>query len=177
MGEIIKAILKALTALLKAKPAIHTPEVSVAPHEAAERLSEVHGLELIKEFEGLRLKAYLCSAKVWTIGYGHTKGVKKGDTCTQEEADAFLVADVKWVLTAVERTVKVPLTSGQRAAVNSFIFNCGAGAFRTSTLLRKLNAGDYKGAADEFPRWNKAGGKVIKGLVRRRAAERKVFLS
>ncbi len=177
MDKLIKLILSLLQSLFKAKPVSPTSEVVIAPHEAAERLSEVHGLELIKEFEGLRLEAYLCSAKVWTIGYGHTKGVKKGDTCTQDEADAFLVADVKWVLTAVERTVKVPLTPGQRAAVNSFIFNCGAGAFRTSTLLRKLNAEDYKGAADEFTRWNKAGGKVIKGLVRRRAAERKVFLA
>ena len=177
MDKIIKLILSLLQGFLKTKPTVPTPEAVVAPQEAAERLSEVHGLDLIKEFEGLRLKAYLCSANVWTIGYGHTKGVKKGDTCTEDEADAFLVADVKWVLTAVERTVKVPLTGGQRAAVNSFIFNCGASAFRTSTLLRKLNQGDYKGAADEFPRWNKAGGKVIKGLVRRRAAERKVFLS
>lgn len=177
MDKIIKLILGLLTAFLKAKPTIPTSEAVVPPQEAAERLSEVHGLGLIKEFEGLRLKAYLCSAKVWTIGYGHTKGVKQGDTCTQAEADAFLVADVKWVLTAVERCVQVPLTQGQRAAMNSFVFNCGATALRTSTLLRKLNAGDYKGAADEFPRWNKAGGNVIKGLVRRRAAERKVFLS
>ena len=177
MDKLIKAILSLLQGVLKAKPTVTTQEAVIAPQEAAKRLSEVHGLELIKDFEGLRLEAYLCSAKVWTIGYGHTKDVKKGDTCTLEEAEAFLVADVKWVLTAVERTVKVPLTPGQRAAVNSFIFNCGATAFRTSTLLRKLNAGDYKGAADEFPRWNKAGGKVIKGLVRRRASERKVFLS
>ena len=177
MDKIIKIILELLTALLRAKPTVPTSEAVVPPQEAAERLSEVHGLGLIKEFEGLRLKAYLCSAKVWTIGYGHTKGVKQGDTCTQAEADAFLVEDVKWVLTAVERCVQVPLTPGQRAAINSFVFNCGATALRTSTLLRKLNAGDYKGAADEFPRWNKAGGAVIKGLVRRRAAERKVFLS
>jgi len=177
MDKVIKLILGLLTAFLKAKPTIPTSEAVVPPQEAAERLSEVHGLGLIKEFEGLRLKAYLCSAKVWTIGYGHTKGVKQGDTCTQAEADAFLVEDVKWVLTAVERCVQVPLTPGQRAAINSFVFNCGATALRTSTLLRKLNAEDYKGAADEFPRWNKAGGKVIKGLVRRRTAERKVFLS
>ena len=135
------------------------------------------GLALIKKFEGCELTAYKCAAGVWTIGYGHTKGVKQGDTCTQAEADAFLEADVAWVLTAVERTVKVPLTGNQRAAINSFIFNCGATAFRTSTMLRKLNAGDYKGAANEFPRWNKAGGKVIKGLVRRRAKEKKLFLS
>ena len=177
MDKLIKLIISLIQSFLRAKPTNHTPEAVIAPQEAAERLSEVHGLDLIKDFEGLRLEAYLCSAKVWTIGYGHTKGVKKGDTCTLEEAEAFLVADVKWVLTAVERTVKVSLTPGQRAAVNSFIFNCGASAFRTSTLLRKLNAGDYKGAADEFPRWNKAGGKVINGLVHRRAAERKVFLS
>ena len=177
MDNVIKLILKALTAFLKAKPTIPTPEAVVAPQEAAERLSEVHGLDLIKEFEGLRLTAYLCSAKVWTIGYGHTKGVKRGDTCTQAEADAFLVKDVGWVLAAVQGAVKVPLTAGQRAALHSFVFNCGAGAFRSSTLLRKLNQGEYNNAAEEFLRWNKAGGKVIKGLVRRRAAERKVFLS
>jgi lysozyme len=177
MDKFIKLVISLLQSFLKPKPIVPTSAPAVAPYEAAERLLEVDGLELIKAFEGLRLKAYLCSARVWTIGYGHTKGVKQGAVCTQAEADAFLLEDVKWVLTAVERTVKVPLTPGQRAAINSFVFNCGAGAFRTSTMLRKLNTGDYKGAAAEFPRWNKAGGKVINGLVSRRKAERKVFLS
>ena len=132
-------------------------------------------LELIKRFEGLRLEAYLCPADVWTIGYGHTKGVNQGDKITQAGADAFLAQDVLWVAAAVDKKVKVELNTNQEAALYSFIYNVGAGAFGKSTLLRKLNESDYKGAANEFKRWNKGGGKVLNGLVRRRKAEADLF--
>lgn len=135
----------------------------------------VVNLDLIKHFEGCYLTAYLCPADVWTIGYGHTKTAKQGMVITQEEADRLLEQDVAWVKAAVIGAVKVPLTANQTSALYSFVFNVGAGAFRSSTLLRKLNAGDYVGARGQFRRWNKAKGKVLRGLTRRRAAEAKLF--
>ena len=132
-------------------------------------------LDLIKEFEGCYLKAYLCPANVWTIGYGHTKTAKKGMVITHEEAERLLEQDVAWVKAAVTGAVKVPLTANQISALYSFVFNVGAGAFRSSTLLRKLNAGDYVGAQKQFRRWNKANGRVLRGLTRRRAAEAWLF--
>lgn len=133
------------------------------------------GLDLIKSFEGLRLSAYKCPADVWTIGYGTTAGVKQGQTITKERADELLREDVARFEAQVLRLVKVPLTQGQFDALTSFVYNLGAGNLGNSTLLRLLNAGDYKGAAAQFDRWNKAGGKVLAGLVRRRAAERALF--
>lgn len=133
------------------------------------------GLDLIKQFEGLYLKAYRCPAGVPTIGYGHTAGVAMGQTITQQQADDYLRRDVRQFERAVERLVKVPLTQGQFDALVSFAFNLGEGALAQSTLLRLLNAGDYAGAAAQFDRWNKAGGRVLPGLVRRRAAERALF--
>jgi lysozyme len=136
-----------------------------------------NGLSLIKRFEGLRLTAYDDGVGVQTIGYGHTRGVKAGDTCTEAQADEWLREDVAEAVEAVERLVAVPLAQPQRDALISFIFNVGAGAFEDSTLLRKLNAGDLRGAADQLPRWNKGGGRVLTGLVDRRAAERDLFMS
>lgn len=143
------------------------------------------GLDLIKEFEGLRLKAYLCPAGVWTIGYGHTKGVYPGMTITQELADKFLIDDVWNFEREVESLVKVPVTQGQFDALVCFAFNVGsdidedtvAEGLGDSTLLRLLNRRDFAGAANEFPKWNKSRGRVISGLTRRRAAERSLFLS
>ena len=132
-------------------------------------------LDLIKLFEGLRLEAYLCPADVWTIGYGHTKGVNQGDKITQAGADAFLAQDVLWVAAAVDKKVTAPINANQRAALYSFIYNVGAGAFGKSTMLRKLNNWDYDGAANEFKRWNKGGGKVLNGLIRRRTLEAALF--
>lgn len=134
-------------------------------------------IELIKRFEGLRLTAYKCPAGVWTIGYGHTSGVREGDRCTGEQAEAWLAADVLESERAVDYLVKVPLTDNQRGALVSLVFNVGGGNFTASTLLKKLNAGDYAGAAAEFRRWNKAGGKVLPGLTTRRQAEAALFLS
>ena len=135
------------------------------------------GLDLIKQFEGLYLKAYRCPAGVPTIGYGHTAGVAMGQTITQQQADDYLRRDVRQFERAVARLVSVPLTQGQFDALVSFAFNLGEGALAQSTLLRLLNAGDYAGAAAQFDRWNKAGGRVLPGLVRRRAAERALFES
>lgn len=133
------------------------------------------GLDLIKSFEGLRLSAYKCPADVWTIGYGTTAGVKPGHVITQERAEELLREDVAKVEAQVLRVIKVPLKQGQFDALVSFTYNLGAGNLASSTLARLLNAGDYMGAAAQFDRWNKAGGKVLKGLVSRRAAERAMF--
>lgn len=133
------------------------------------------GLDLIKSFEGLRLSAYRCPADIPTIGYGTTAGVKMGDTITKELAEDLLREDVARFEAQVLRLVKVPLTQGQHDALVSFVYNLGAGNLSSSTLLRLLNSGDYKGAAAQFDRWTKAGGKTLAGLVRRRAAERALF--
>ena len=133
------------------------------------------GLALIRQFEGLRLSAYLCPAGIATIGYGSTAGVKLGRTITAERAEELLREDVRQFETAVSRLVKVPLTQGQFDALTSFAFNLGAKALEKSTLLRLLNAGDYPGAAAQFDRWVYASGKKLSGLVKRRAAERALF--
>jgi len=133
-------------------------------------------IPLIKEFEGCKLKAYKCPADVWTIGYGHTDGVKEGDEITQQEADRLLAGDVELFTTGVQRLVHSDINRNQLGALVSFSFNVGLGNLRHSTLLRMVNAGDFVGAADQFLRWNKAGGKVLAGLTRRREAERQLFL-
>jgi lysozyme len=133
------------------------------------------GLELVKEFEGLKLTAYLCPANVWTIGYGHTATARKGMTITAERAEELLRQDIERFEKAVSRLVKVPLNENQFAALVSFTFNLGEGALQRSTLLRKLNAGDYDSVPTELNRWNQAGGKVLNGLVRRRKAEGELF--
>lgn len=133
-------------------------------------------IPLIKEFEGCKLKAYKCPADVWTIGYGHTDGVKEGDEITQQEADRLLASDVELFTTGVQRLVHSDINRNQLGALVSFSFNLGLGNLRHSTLLRMVNAGDFLGAANEFARWNKAGGKILSGLVRRREAERQLFL-
>lgn len=146
------------------------------------------GLDLIKEFEGCKLKAYLCPAGIWTIGFGHTKGVYPGMVITQELADKFLIDDVWQFEREVESLVHVPVTQGQFDALVSFAFNVGSDidedtipeGLGDSTLLRRLNAGDVAGAAAEFGKWNKVRKKgqlvVERGLTRRRAAERELFL-
>lgn len=132
------------------------------------------GLALIESFEGCKLKAYKDTGGVWTIGVGHTPAFP-GQTITQAQADTLLHADLKSAEATVERLVKVPLTDNQFAALVSFVFNLGSGQFKSSTLLRKLNAGDYAGAKAEFPRWNKDNGKEVAGLTRRRWAEAALF--
>ncbi|EKM8117695.1 lysozyme [Enterobacter asburiae] len=140
------------------------------------------GIALIKQFEGCKLTAYQDSVGVWTIGYGWTqpvdgKPIRAGMTIKQETAERLLKTGLVSYENDVSRLVKVNLTQGQFDALVSFTYNLGVRSLSTSTLLRKLNAGDYAGAADEFLRWNKAGGKVLNGLTRRREAERALFLS
>jgi len=133
------------------------------------------GLALIKEFEGVRLAAYLDSVGVPTIGYGHTKGVQMGDRCSMEEAAAWLAEDCEEAEDCVNGAVNVPLTQHEFDALISFVFNLGCGNFRKSTLLKKLLDSDYDGAAQEFQRWDKAGGQVLAGLTKRRLAEARLF--
>jgi lysozyme len=142
------------------------------------------GRKAIAGHEGVRLKAYpdpATGAEPWTIGVGHTSAaglpkVYKGLTITADECDEILSRDLATFERAVENAVTVTLNQNQFDALVSFTFNVGAGNFKGSTLLRKLNAGDYRGAADQFPVWNKAAGKVMQGLVSRRADERAMFL-
>ena len=134
------------------------------------------GINLIKQFEGCVLSAYKCPAGVWTIGYGHTKNVKQGMKITKEQATNLLKDDLKIYESYVNKYVKVKLNQNQFDALVSFTFNCGGGALKSSTLLKKLNKGDYTGAANELLRWNKANGKVLAGLTRRRKAEKALFL-
>lgn len=135
------------------------------------------GIDAVKDYEGVRLKAYDDGVGVWTIGVGHTAGVKRGDVITMDQVDEFLRADLEDAEQAVNARVVAPLSQGQFDALVSFVFNVGAGAFIASTLLKKLNARDYDGAADEFLRWNKAGGRVMAGLTKRRISERMMFLT
>ena len=138
------------------------------------------GLKLIQQFEGYSAKAYpdpATGAEPWTIGFGHTRGVQQGDETTMDEAVQFLHDDVQDALGAIDRGVVVPLEQNQIDALVSFIYNVGAGNFFRSTLLKKLNEGDFMAAADEFLKWDRAGGKVMAGLTRRRKVEREIFLS
>lgn len=135
-----------------------------------------NGINLIKSFEGLRLHAYRCPAGVWTIGYGHTKGVKKGDMITELKAETLLIIDLQSFEYTINKLVKVPLTQEQFDSLASFVFNVGSANFQKSTLLRKLNNKDYNGAANEFGKWKYANKKVLPGLVKRREAEKNLFL-
>lgn len=134
------------------------------------------GLHLTEQFEGCRLVAYQDQVGVWTIGYGHTAGVYDGMTCTQEQAEKWLRHDVEDAEKAVNDFVKVPLSQKQFDALVDFVFNLGTGSFAKSTLLKLLNASNFKYAALEFERWNRAGGIVRAGLTRRRLAEKDLFL-
>lgn len=135
------------------------------------------GRAMIAGFEGLRLTAYRCPAGVLTIGYGHTgPDVKPGLVITQQQAENLLAADLARFERGVsEMCAGLSLTQGQFDALVSFAYNLGLGALAGSTLMRLLRAGDVQGAARQFDRWNKAGGKVLPGLVKRRAAERDLF--
>jgi lysozyme len=133
------------------------------------------GIDLIKSFEGLRLQSYQDSVGVWTIGYGTTRGIGPGMSITTEQAERMLMNDILRFEPEVDRLVKVPLNQNQWDALLSFVYNLGSMNLGSSTLLKLLNARDYVGAAEQIPRWNKAGGKVLNGLIKRRAAERRLF--
>ncbi|WP_066836433.1 lysozyme [Rufibacter ruber] len=142
-----------------------------------------NGIELIKRFEGLRLKAYLCSAKVATIGYGTTKypngkAVKLGDTCTLEEAEAYLKNDLKVFEFFVGKCLTRAVNQNQYDALVSFAYNCGAEALRKSTLLKKVNNDPSDATiAGEFQKWVNAGGVKVKGLVTRRTTEANLYFA
>lgn len=139
------------------------------------------GINLISSFEDTRLKAYDDGVGVWTIGIGTTvypsgNKVKQGDTCTLDQAKSYFKQDLAKFEKTVNDSVKVSLSQNQFDALVSLAYNIGSSAFKDSTLLKKLNKIDYQGAADQFPLWNKAKGKILNGLTRRRAAERALFL-
>jgi GH24 family phage-related lysozyme (muramidase) len=138
------------------------------------KTSEV-GIELIKEFEGCRQVAYQDSVGVWTIGYGHTKDVYEGQLVIKKTCETMLAEDLEEFEDYVESYVKVELSQNQFDALVAWTFNLGPGNLSESTMLKRLNEGDYTAVPDEMRRWNKAGGEVLNGLVRRRDAEAELF--
>lgn len=174
MAEFIKALLEFLVKLLSQSP--KTPKV-----QGNSQPTDVADLTHLKSFEELRLKAYLPTKHdVWTIGWGHTATAYQGMEITEKEAEALLRSDLAWVRKAIKDLVKVPLSQLQYDALAGLIFNIGRPNFESSTVLKRLNAYDYVGAADAFLMWDKQrqNGKlvVLKGLVRRRAEESAMFL-
>lgn len=134
------------------------------------------GLALTEQFEGCRLDAYQDQEGVWTIGYGHTgPEVCTGMTVTLEQAEALLATDVSNAAAFVNRVVAVEISQEEFDALVDFVFNLGAGTFERSTLLRLLNAGEFAAAAAQFALWDRAGGAVVAGLLRRRQAETALF--
>lgn len=138
------------------------------------------GLKFIQKFEDLRLESYLPTPNdVWTIGYGTTRingrSVVKGEKITHRQAKEYFREDILKFQNAINDLVKVELTQNQFDALVSFVYNIGVGAFSKSTLLKKLNSGDYAGASREFKRWNKQAGKVLRGLTKRRNEEAEMF--
>ena len=133
------------------------------------------GLCLIKKFEGCEMRAYKCAAGVPTIAYGRTKNVKMGDTCTKEQAEEWLKEEIKEYENHVEDAVIVPLNQNQFDALVSWTYNLGPTNLNSSTMLKVLNQADYENVPAQIKRWNKAGGKVLEGLTRRRNAESLLF--
>tara|TARA_R110000803_G_scaffold62067_1_gene122253 strand:- start:70 stop:513 length:444 start_codon:yes stop_codon:yes gene_type:complete len=133
------------------------------------------GLSLIKRFEGCELKAYRCPANVWTIGYGHIKDVKEGDEITKEEAEYMLQEEMIEYEGYINDLVKVPLEQCMFDALVAWVFNLGPTNLSSSSLLRVLNEKKYKEVPYEIKRWNKAGGQVLNGLIKRREAEALLF--
>ena len=141
------------------------------------------GIEMVKSFEGLALRPYVCAGGVNSVGYGATVSRTGGpidldmEPISETEAEALLLRDLESSEGWVSRLIKTALTENQYSALTSFTFNVGAGALQRSTLRMKLNRSEYQGAAEEFPKWRMAGGRILAGLVRRRAAERTLFLA
>jgi lysozyme len=133
--------------------------------------------EFVAVWEGFSATAYRCSAGVWTIGYGTTEGVEPGDTITHAEALDRLMAHLEGDARTVDQVVDMTLADHERDALISLVYNIGRAAFCRSSLLSLLVAENKAAAADQFLRWNRAGGKVNRGLVKRRAAERNLFLN
>ena len=139
--------------------------------------ASVDAYELIKQFEGLRLEAYLCPAGIWTIGYGHTSGVSPNSFITIQEADEYLHRDVAAIEMQLNK-LNLSLRQCQWDAIVSFVFNVGIGNFKASTLLAKIRINpDDNSTIDEFLRWVYANGKVMRGLQKRRLTEMKLYFS
>ena len=143
-----------------------------------------HGIEIVKNFEGISLKPYLCPANVWTVGYGATVSRPTGgpidpdmEAISEDEAETLLIRDLENSEGWVSRLIKTALTENQFSALTSFTFNVGCSALMPSTLRMKLNRGEFQNAADEFPKWKFANKRILAGLVRRRAAEKALFLA
>jgi GH24 family phage-related lysozyme (muramidase) len=157
-------------------PAETTPPSTTPPPKAQGMVLLPEGIKLVKSFEGLMLKPYKDAGGKYTIGYGHL--MRPSDRFTrisEARAEALLRKDLRIAESVVQRHVTVPLTAYQYSALVSLVYNIGAYQFRTSTLLKKLNQGDYRGAGRQFLRWNKVGRKTLRGLKRRRQAEYKLF--
>ncbi|MGL5051039.1 MAG: lysozyme [Fusobacteriaceae bacterium] len=133
------------------------------------------GINLIKKFEGCKLNAYTCPSGVWTIGYGHTKGVKKSDTITLETAEKLLREDLTSFEKQVYNLIIYKVRQCEFDALVSFTYNIGAGAFKDSTMLKYLNQKRKDLVPEQFARWNKSNGKVLAGLVKRRKFETDLF--
>ncbi len=133
------------------------------------------GIALIKKFEGCELEAYKCAAGVWTIGYGSTKGVKEGDTIKQEDADKLLTEEMSEYESYINDMVEADLKQNEFDALVSWVYNLGPSNLSSSTLLQRLNNKDWDDIPNQIKRWNKAGGVVKQGLIRRREAEALLF--
>ncbi len=180
----LKFIQLILSLFVKKKPVLVDEPKESKPKPKKSSAMHLKNIEMIKKHEGLRLEAYLPTKNdVWTIGYGHTKTAHKGMVITEQRAEDLLRQDIRWVEKCIHDNVKVPLTQNQFDALGSLIYNIGATAFAKSTLLSKLNNGDYDGAAKQFLVWNKQTNRktgkreVLAGLVTRRKDEMKLFLS
>ncbi len=138
--------------------------------------TSIEGLALIKKFEGLELEAYKCAAGVWTIGYGHTKDVQPGDVISESHADHMLEVELEEFEAYINNNVTAALSQNQFDALVSWVYNLGPANLKASTMLKVLNSGDYEGVPAQIKRWNKAGGKVLEGLIRRREAEALLFI-
>ena len=132
-------------------------------------------VELVKHFEGFEDTAYLCPANVWTIGYGRTRNVKEGDRITEAQAERDLLEELEEFKHQVLNSVKVELKQNELDALTSWTYNLGVGNLKSSTLLKKLNAGNKSEVPAEMIRWNKANGKVLAGLTKRREAEAELW--
>lgn len=133
------------------------------------------GIALIKHYEGCRLESYQCSAGVWTIGYGSTKNVKEGMSISSEKAEKLLINDIQVFEKEIKKLVTVPLIQNQFDAIVSWTFNLGSSNLKTSTMLKVLNNGVYEAVPEQIKRWNKVGGVVNDGLVKRRKSEALLF--
>ena len=181
LGLFAKAPAKAPQSPLQAPIEAPATPLAPPPPEPAQTPLEARAAAFAAPFEGFSGKPYRDPVGVWTVGYGSTRDASGNSVCattppvTEPEGQALMAHDMAGCLEVIHGAAKVALTDNQTVALADFVYNLGSGNFLKSSLLRLLNTGDYKGAAAEFPKWNLAGGKVLPGLVKRRAAERDLF--